>query len=303
MLRTDIHHAAMFTLAHLSDPHLAPLPHARLSELCNKRALGFINWHRGRKRFHRPEALDAIVLDLKSQKPDHIAVTGDLINLSLPDEYARAGAFMASLGPAKDVTLVPGNHDIYVSGVEQSPAEYWGEYMRGDDGLDGFPLLRRRGNVAIIGLSTALPTTPFLATGRLGKRQIDRFADLLEQARGAFRIVLIHHPPRSTLQRHFKRLTDAAALRRVLADKGAELLLHGHDHYRSLAWLAGPQGKKIPAAGVPSASAGASHGSEDAAAYNLFHIGGESGNWRCEMIVRQRGADGAVRATEQRSLY
>jgi len=293
----------MFTLAHLSDPHLAPLPHARLGELCNKRALGFINWHRGRKRLHRPEALDAIVRDLKSQKPDHIAVTGDLNNLSLPDEYARASAFMASLGPAKDVTLVPGNHDVYVSGVEQSPAEYWGGYMRGDDGLDRFPFLRRRGDVVMIGLSTALPTAPFSATGRLGKRQIDRFADLLEQARGAFRIVLIHHPPQSTPQRYFKRLTDAAALRRVLAEKGAELLLHGHDHCRSLAWLAGPQGKKIPAVGVPSASAGAPHDGEDAAGYNLFRIGGGSGNWRCELIARQRGADGAVHATGQHSLH
>jgi 3',5'-cyclic AMP phosphodiesterase CpdA len=293
----------MFTLAHLSDPHLSPSPKPRFAELCNKRMLGFVNWERGRKKFHRPEALEAIVRDMKASAADHIAVTGDLINLSLPAEYAMASAFLASLGQAKDVTLVPGNHDVYIRGVEPSPAAFWGDYMRGDDGLERFPFLRRRGNAALIGLSTALPTAPFLATGRLGKRQLDRFADILDQTRGAFRIVLIHHPPRSTLQRYFKRLTDAAALRGVLAEKGAELLLHGHDHRRSLTQLAGPHGKKIPAVGVPSASASAAHGAEDAAGYNLFRIDGEAGNWRCAMTARQRGADGTVRIIEERELF
>lgn len=293
----------MFTLAHLSDPHLPPLPKPRFAELCNKRMLGFLNWERGRKKFHRPEALEAIVRDVKAGAADHIAVTGDLINFSLPAEYPRASAFLASLGQAKDVTLVPGNHDVYIRGVEQSPAAFWGDYMRGDDGLERFPFLRRRGNAALIALSTALPTAPFLATGRLGKQQLDRVADILDQTRDAFRIVLIHHPPRSTLQRYLKRLTDAAALRGVLAEKGAELLLHGHDHRRSLMQLTGPHGKKILAVGVSSASASAAHGGEDAAGYNLFRIDGEAGNWRCAMTARQRGADGTVRVIEERQLF
>ena len=79
----------MFVLAHLSDLHLAAPP--RLAELAGKRGLGFINWHRGRKNIHRVEALDAVTADLKTLAVDHIAVTGDLVNLSLPDEYsARA---------------------------------------------------------------------------------------------------------------------------------------------------------------------------------------------------------------------
>ena len=39
-----------FTLAHLSDVHLAPVPWPRLAELDAKRALGLANWHRKRKR-------------------------------------------------------------------------------------------------------------------------------------------------------------------------------------------------------------------------------------------------------------
>ena len=87
--------------------------------------------------------------------------------------------------------------------------------------------------------------------------------------------MLIHHPPRSPLKRYLRRLTDAAELRRVLAEHGAELLLHGHDHRRALVWLDGPRGTKIPAIGVPSASAAAPHGGENAAGYNVFRIDGD----------------------------
>ena len=148
----------MFTLAHLSDWHLASRPAP--SELFGKRGLGYINWHRARKKIHRPDVLDATIRDLKAAAPDHIAVTGDLVNLSLPDEYNRARGWLQTLGSPRDVTLVPGNHDIYVRGVQQAPAKYWADYMRGDDGLDRFPFVRRRGAVALIGLSTALPTAP-----------------------------------------------------------------------------------------------------------------------------------------------
>ena len=289
----------MFVLAHLSDPHLASRP--RLGELAGKRGLGFINWQRKRKRIHRPEVLAAITHDLTACAAEHIAVTGDLVNLSLPAEYRKAQAWLETLGKPRDVTVVPGNHDVYVRGVEQYPNEFWGDYMRGDDGLHRFPFVRRRGNVALIALSTGLPTAPLLATGRLGDRQLSRFAEALDQTHGLFRIVLIHHPPASPLRRYLRRLVDAAALRQVLAAKGAELLLHGHDHRRSLIWLDGPQ-QAIPAVGVPSASAQAAHGDEDAAGYNLFSIDGEVGHWHCQLIARQRGLDGAMREVERRDL-
>ncbi|MFZ2065469.1 MAG: metallophosphoesterase [Xanthobacteraceae bacterium] len=290
----------MFVLAHLSDLHLASRP--RLAELIGKRGLGFINWQRKRKYIHRPEIADAIVRDLKGFVPDHIAMTGDLVNLSLDDEYRRARAWLDALGSPSDVTVVPGNHDVYVRAVVPSPAAYWGDYMRGDDGREGFPFVRWRGDVALIALSTAIPTGPFMATGRLGERQLAELATALDETRGAFRIVLIHHPPLSPAKRHLRRLTDAAGLRRVLAEHGAELLVHGHDHRRALVWLDGPDGSKIPAAGVPSVSARAPHGGEDGAGYTIFRIDGEKGAWRCEMIARQRGEDGTIHETGRQLL-
>jgi 3',5'-cyclic AMP phosphodiesterase CpdA len=43
--------------------------------------------------------LDRIVADLEAQAPDHIAVTGDLANIGLPQEHIKAGS-VESLGAA-----------------------------------------------------------------------------------------------------------------------------------------------------------------------------------------------------------
>ena len=290
----------MFTLAQLSDWHIASRP--GLFDLAGKRGLGYINWQRGRKYIHRRDVLDLTIGDLKAQSFEHIAVTGDLVNLSLAAEYALARDRLELLGGGRNVSVVPGNHDVYVHGVEGAPARYWGDYMRGDDGELGFPYLRRRSDVALIALSTGLPTAPFLAIGELGEAQLTRLAAMLRQTAGAFRVVLIHHPPVTPPHRHLRRLVDAAALDRVLKENGAELLLHGHDHARAVVWLDGPGETKIPAVGVPSASSRAPHGEENGAGYNLFQIEGAAGQWRCVMIGRERDSNGVFRDAERRTL-
>jgi 3',5'-cyclic AMP phosphodiesterase CpdA len=283
---------AIFVLAHLSDPHLGPLPRARLHELAGKRATGFFNWQRKRRLVHREEVLAAVVADLKAQVPDHIAVTGDLLNLSLAGEYAPARAWLEALGPPQDVTFVPGNHDAYVRRVADHPQLHWGLYMRADNAAEtpGFPYLRRRGPVALIGLSSAVPSAPFMATGRLGSEQLRRLPAVLDQCReeGLFRVIMVHHPPVS--KNRFKRLTDGPAFRAVLAQHGAELVIHGHDHAHSVIWLEGARGR-IPAVGVPSASE-APPGKHAPAGYNLYRIDGSPGTWRCELIARGLTRDG-----------
>ena len=275
----------MFTLAHLSDPHIGPIERPHVRELMNKRGLGLINWYRKRHRHHHRDVLDAIVRDMHAQKPDHIALTGDLVNISLDSEFARAATWLDTLGKPQDVTLTPGNHDAYVKHVAGHAAQHWGEFMQGDDGAP-FPFVRRRGPVAIIALTTSLPTGPFMATGRLGGDQLARLAEILIalSREPVFRVVLIHHPPIATRRHYMKRLIDAPMFRALIAEHGCELLLHGHNHEQQLMWLDGPKGR-IPAVGVPSASAIISTHDEPAA-YNLYSIGGEPGAWTCEMTVR-----------------
>ena len=289
----------MFVLAHLSDPHLGPLPTPNPVELLSKRGLGYLNWLRKRRAIHRPEVLAALVGDLKAHAPDHIAVTGDLVNLSLRNEFAPARAWLDRLGGASGVTLVPGNHDAYVRGAPELARRHWADYMQGDAG-EPFPFVRRRGPLALVGLSSSLPTLPLAATGRLVGDQLARLGGILSALahERLFRVVLIHHPPVEG-GNYLRRLSDAAALRAVLREHGAELLLHGHRHEASLNWLEGPS-KTIPAVGVPSAS-GAPGGHEQPAGYNLYEIDGAPGAWRCTAISRGL-RDGGLTETGRQTL-
>src|SRR5262249_39805822 len=173
----------MLTLAHLSDPHLAPLPEPRWSELIGKRVTGYINWRRRRQFIHDPAVLSAIAADVRAQMPDHIAVTGDIANIALPAEFPRGRAWLERLGSAPGLTFVPGNHDLYVREAGAFAARQWGAYMSDDDGKGGFPFIRHRGNIVFIGLSTGVPTAPFLATGWLGSTQLAEFAAVLNELR------------------------------------------------------------------------------------------------------------------------
>jgi len=290
---------AAFTLAHLSDPHLAPLPATRLRDLPGKRAFGYLNWTRNRHKFHRRDVLDALVSDMQAQAPDHIAITGDLVNLALEAEFAPSRAWLESVGAPDRVTVIPGNHDAYVRATRHHFAEAWGHYFDGDDGRDGgvtFPSLRRRGPLALISVSSAVPTPPLMATGRLGRTQLDALEGVLARlsAEQAFRVLLIHHPLHSDSR--VKRLTDSSKLLALLEQYGVELILHGHDHVHSTIWIDGPK-SAIPAIGVPSASAVA-HGRYPGAAYNLFSIERDGEAWRCEQTIR--GIDDKLRVDELR---
>jgi 3',5'-cyclic AMP phosphodiesterase CpdA len=282
-----------FTLAHLSDIHLAPLPGPRGRELLGKRVTGYLNWRRARHLIHDRATLDALTADLQAQKPDHIAVTGDIANIALPDEFTRGRAWLDGLGSAREVTVVLGNHDVYVSAGTALAMQAWAPFIHGDAG-ESFPFVRKRGPLALIALNSGVATLPFRATGRLGHNQLAALPGLLDGLReeGLFRVVLIHHPPVSEAGRS-KRLVDAPALLGILAQHGAELLLHGHDHLHMINRLPGPNGRNIPAVGVHSASAAVAH-SPDPAAYHLFHIGGATGCWSCELVSRGATRDGGV---------
>jgi 3',5'-cyclic AMP phosphodiesterase CpdA len=291
---------AAFRLAHLSDPHLPPLPALRLSELMGKRAFGYLNWTRNRYKYQRRDVLDALVSDIHRQTPDHIAITGDFVNLALDAEFEPARAWLESVGSPEGVSIVPGNHDAYVGATRHRFAEAWSDFLDGDDGAAGvtFPFLRRRGPLALIGVSSAVPTPPLMATGWLGPDQrdaLDRMLDSLSVAQ-SFRVLLIHHPLRSDARA--KRLTDSDELCLLLKRHGVDLILHGHDHVHSTIWIDGPD-RAIPAIGVPSASALA-HGRYPAAAYNLFSIDRDGSSWRCAQTVR--GVDEKLNVHELRQI-
>ena len=298
------------TLAHISDLHL-PLPPGFGPRHWNvKRGLGYLNWHRGRRFVHSSQTVARLVEDMRRHAPDHIAVTGDLVNIGLPVEYEAARAWLEALGPPEQVSVVPGNHDIYVHLTRDAGVGRWAPYMADDawgrglcvratssaaaggagtatvdtmaaraahNGL--FPYVRRVGCAALIGLNSAEPTRPFVAAGRLGAEQLAALGRALRTTRaaGLVRVVLIHHPPLSGQAPRLRGLVDAPDLERVLAAEGAEVVLHGHNHRDGVVRLERPAGGAggegaIPVVGICSGSASRVHHGEPLARYNLLRI-------------------------------
>lgn len=281
-----------FTIAHITDPHLAPAPMPGLADFRLKRFMGYLNWKRGREGLNDMGVLGRLVEDMRAQRPDHVAMTGDLVNIGMPEEFRRAARWMKTLGDPRDVSFVPGNHDAYVRASMAPLKATFEPWTTGDSGRSGFPYLKVREEIAIIGLSSGVPTGPLMATGRLGRDQLAAFAALLGKtaAAGLARVVLIHHPPLTTGAPPFRGLTDAAAFERVVREHGAEAILHGHthkQHARSLpSQAARTVGGMVPVLGAPSAAA-AAHDPRTRAAYHLVRIEREGGLWR--VSARARG--------------
>jgi 3',5'-cyclic AMP phosphodiesterase CpdA len=286
----------MFTLAHLSDLHLPlppPLPGApRWRALASKRILGYLSYRLKRKMVHDAAVLAALVDDLRQHAPDHIAITGDLTNIALPEEFTTTARWLGALASSEALTVIPGNHDAYVAVPWQHSLERWSAYMSDpaapirDD--RGFPFVRRRGEIALVGVSSACPSPLHCATGRVGAEQLARLGGLLEQlgAESLFRVVLIHHPPIAGMMTHRKRLIDQAAFRSVIEHAGAELVLHGHHHRFTVDELVTPKGK-APVIGVPSGSARHFAGHEHAS-YHLCRLSAATGR-RWQLAVEVRG--------------
>ena len=283
-----------FTVAHLTDLHLGPVPRPSLDEMRLKRFMGYVNWKRARERLSDMPALARLVADMRAQKPDHVAVTGDLVNIALPSEFRRAAEWMRTLGEPWNVSFAPGNHDAYVTDAMPHLAAAFTPWTEGDAEYargEAFPYVRVRGDVALIGVSSATPTAPLMASGRLGARQIEALAAILKETgdKDLARVILIHHPP---LPRGgpLRGLTDARAFAAAVARFGAEAILHGHTHKRMIHRLASPtarvEGGRIPVLGAPSASS-ASVNPRQRGAYHLVRLDRAGERWRVQ--VRARG--------------
>lgn len=263
----------MFTLAHLSDLHVTPARFGCLPQRLNKQTISWLKWRVRRRHEYRPEILEALIADLHGQRPDHTVVTGDLTNLGLETELRAALGWLERLGDPRQVTLIPGNHDAYTPASTASLQAHWRAYLGSDtpQGDPMFPSLRRRGPVALLGVSSVGPTGLLSAAGRVGPGQQARLGRLLQSLNQACRVVLMHHPPTRAGLPQRRRLRDAQALQRVLAESGAELVLHGHTHTTTLTRIPVPHRAAIPVVGVRSASA-LGHKSRRSAQYHLYSL-------------------------------
>jgi 3',5'-cyclic AMP phosphodiesterase CpdA len=294
-----------FRLAHVTDPHFRSFEGARFSDFLGKRAVGALNIAVNRRRKHKMELLASLGDDLRDQRHDHIALTGDLSNVSLDAEWRTALRWLEELGRAPgDVTVIPGNHDAYVPEVVERRTfeSLFGAYQSRDADAgpsedDAYPFVRFRGPLALVGMNSCVATGDLGAWGRIGEAQLARTeATLTSPAlRGKTRVVLIHHPPVRLKGGEDRNLKDRDALAAMLARAGADLVLHGHDHHDERAELPGPGGAKIPVIGAGSASY--TGGPEKRARYNVYEFDGTS--ITCLTRVHDEASDRFHEATRE----
>lgn len=275
-----------FTLAHVSDLHLPFEPRLSLRQRFSKRQLSALSSKR-RRHLHRPEILEALVADVRAAAVDHIVVTGDITNFSLPGEFRQAAAWLQALAPDGALSLVPGNHDALVPLPATEGRDHWAGWMRSSE---GWPFVHHLGRLALIGLDSALPTAPLLARGRLGPAQLERLEKVLlaEAQAGRLRIVALHHPPAAGAIGWRKALADRPELAAVLRRAGAELVLHGHARDARLDALPGPR-EPIPCLCVPSSSAVPSAWDQGARWHRLVFADADAG--QVEVEVRRWSND------------
>lgn len=275
-------HGVRVRIAHLSDLHLLDLAGAVPGRLFNKRFTGWVNLELNRGHKHKPAPVHAAGAALRDLGVDHVVVTGDLTNLALEAEFERARAFLDGFGYGpQDVSVVPGNHDVYTRGAHR--AGRFGAYLAPfvtsdvDPGHAGmFPFVRLRGGAAIIGLSTAVPRPPLVASGTLGAPQIEALRKLLEHPEVASRtpVVLLHHPlhnPPSLGKIWLEGLTDAKSLIATLGGVSRGLVLHGHSHRRVHRRLATRTGS-LDVVGATSSSLLHEH-ADRMAGFNVYDVG------------------------------
>lgn len=282
----------MYSLAHLSDLHLSFHP-SNPFYLLNKRLIGFLSWQFNRRHIHLKTVLESLKTDLHQQQTDHMVITGDIVNISLPEEYKNAANWLEQLQDPEHLSVIPGNHDFYTHVPLDQSFNCWRSYMQDDIGNDRatgqtviFPYVRQRGPLAIIGVSTACPMPPFSAAGIIGDRQLEKLEQILSGLSGQdyCRIILMHHPPFSSDRHKRKQLKDIQPFLEIIRRHGAELILHGHMHVSSLRAVDGPAGD-VPVIGVPSASASLKN-PKGYARYHLYEISKLPEGWNIHVRVR-----------------
>ncbi len=285
------------TFAHLTDPHFTVPEFASWSEIANKRALSVLSWRLKRKRRYQREVFEALAHDA-ARHTDTFVLTGDLTQAGLKSECEAAQNWLAKFAECRRVCVIPGNHDsIRLNGQRAEWEALWAPYMGAGA---AFPYVKTFGRVAIIGLSSAVPTAPFLASGRVGSRQRKDLARILIECReqGLCRVLLVHHCPVPSLDSPRRGLSDAAALCEVIAEAGAELVLHGHNHRWMQHTIKGPS-CAVPVLSAPAAGSIGMADGRYRAGYYLITVRATECSWQLSAEARQFGQE----ASHRRELH
>jgi 3',5'-cyclic AMP phosphodiesterase CpdA len=301
-------------VAHFSDLHVLALDGVSRSRFLNKRFTGWVNLRMKREHKHRPGHVRAVAREVARAKVDHVVITGDLTNLALEQEFAAVVSLLEDeLGALPgNVTIVPGNHDLYTGGALRARrfTNFFAPYLVSDlpdlaaeIALGAFPIVKLRGPLAIIGMSSAVPRPPLVAAGELGTKQLEALERILahDEVKRRTPVIALHHPahnPSSQVKAWVEGLRDAEDLATAVGAVAKGLLLHGHLHARMQRSLVTRAGSLLS---IGATSASLHHADEDRmAGFNVYEFDGggdlvdvgahifdpESGSFRIESIPK-----------------
>lgn len=167
-----------------------------------------------------------LVAAIAGHRPDVVAVSGDLTQRALDEQFREARRFLDAL--ALPTIVIPGNHDIPLYNVVERALAPRRRYRRWI-GADTEPVLRV-GDVTIIGMDTTRHY--FWKDGRIAEHQLRRLRSVVaDTAGGTCRMVMMHHPclipptnPEHDRVGNVRRAMD------VMAEIGIDVVLSGHTH-------------------------------------------------------------------------
>ena len=254
----------------LSDLHLSSINQPNPLRLMNKRILGYLSWRRKRRFTHQTWIIDTAIEKIKQLDVDHYAITGDLTHIGLKEEFEQVAQWLSSVAGPEDITVIPGNHDLYVNEQWQRSFALWKSYLYDENNSNEnintnnalqklnqlYPVVRIRKNVAFICLSSVFAAPWFRATGFVAEQQLSRLQNLLSsKTLDKFcKILLIHHPVSLTHTARRKSLINHAELNNILKEYPVQLILHGHGHNSSLDSLICTNKNETPVIGIASSS-------------------------------------------------
>ena len=222
-------------LAHYSDIHITHFPLSEGFRL--KRLAAVVSYASGRgKHFEGSnERIARLLEDVDAQQVDHALCTGDLTGVSTSKEYAEvAGLFGARLQQPEKLTVIPGNHDRYVTGAEGLFDQHFAKVSEGAK----FPFVKHLpSGVTIVAIDVARPTSIVDSSGLCGETQRKALEGILTDTslKDRFVVMAQHY---GLLRAEGQRDTRSHGLRddlEVIAlverkDTFVDLVVHGHMH-------------------------------------------------------------------------
>jgi 3',5'-cyclic AMP phosphodiesterase CpdA len=284
-----------FRFAHLSDLHISSPGIPAPWKLANKRVLGYLSWLKKRRYNHKISIADIAINQLKQTDIDHYVITGDLTHIGLKKEFQQITSWLNKVGSGEDITVIPGNHDLYVNESWHHSFAQWESYMQADtparldsapaqDALTRlesmYPVVRIRGNTAFICLSSIFNAPWFRATGRVNDDQLKRLEKLLQDPAldQLCKVLLIHHPITLTHTRARKSLLNYTHVLDVLRHSSIHLVLHGHGHQSTYERIQSHTGNNIEVIGASSSST-TNQKDKYQAEFLIFEISNAAQSW------------------------